>query len=64
MRFQREITVPGCVFNVITLVQANQRNYWENATTCSKRTLKTLVATQLKFCFVSVKASNFLSDIC
>jgi len=30
------------------LVGSNQGNYFENATTCSKRTLKTTVATQLK----------------
>jgi len=34
-------------FKVITLVWANQRNFFENATTCSKRMRKTLVATQL-----------------
>jgi len=34
--------------NNITLVWANQRNYFENSTACSKRTLKTCVATQLK----------------
>jgi len=32
----------------ITLIWANQRNNFENATACSKRTLKTTVATQLK----------------
>ncbi len=43
-----------CVFKVITLVVSNQvvvsnqGNYFENATACSKRTLKTTVATQLK----------------
>jgi len=30
------------------LVGSNQGNYFENATACSKRTLKTTVATQLK----------------
>jgi hypothetical protein len=30
------------------LVGSRQRNYSENATACSKRTLKTTVATQLK----------------
>jgi len=29
------------------MVWANQRNFFENATTCSKRMRKTLVATQL-----------------
>jgi hypothetical protein len=32
----------------ITLVGSYQGNYFENATACSKRTLKTTVATQLK----------------
>jgi hypothetical protein len=31
----------------ITLVDPNQGNYFENATACSKRMRKTLVATQL-----------------
>jgi hypothetical protein len=30
------------------LVGSNQRNYFENTNACSKRTLKTTVATQLK----------------
>jgi len=30
------------------LVDSNQHNYFENAKACSKRTLKTTVATQLK----------------
>jgi len=30
---------------VITLVGSNQGHYFENATACSKRTLKTTVAT-------------------
>jgi len=47
-RFQHAFTACVCVFKVITLVGSNQRNYLENATTCSKRTLKTTVATQLK----------------
>jgi len=34
-------------FQVITFVGSNQGNYFENATACSKRTLKTRVATQL-----------------
>ncbi len=37
LRFQKKIT----------LVWANQSNFFENATTCSKRMRKTLVATQL-----------------
>jgi len=47
-RFQHAFTAFNCVFKVMTLVWANQRNYFENATTCSIRTLKTTVATQLK----------------
>jgi len=31
----------GCVFKEITLFGSNKDNYFENATTCSKRTLKT-----------------------
>jgi len=34
-------------FQSITLVLVNQRNYFENAIACSKRMLKTTVATQL-----------------
>jgi len=45
---QRAFTACSCVFKEITLVWANQGNYFENATACSKRTLKTTVATQLK----------------
>jgi len=41
-------TACGCVFQEITLVDSNQGNYFENATACSKCTLKTTVATQLK----------------
>jgi len=46
-RFQRAFTACSCVFKVITLVGSNQGNYFENATACSKRTLKTTVVTQL-----------------
>jgi len=46
-RFTHAFTACGCVFKEITLVGANQGNYFENATACSKRTLKTTVATQL-----------------
>jgi len=35
--------------NYLGLSQPNQGNYFENATACSKRTLKTTVATELKF---------------
>ncbi len=47
-RFQRAFTACSCIFKVITLIGSNQGNYFENATACSKRTLKTTVATQLK----------------
>jgi len=47
-RFQHAFTACCCVFKVITLFLANQRNFFENATTFSKRMRKTLVATQLK----------------
>ncbi len=45
-RFQRAFTACVFVLKVITLVGSNQRNYFENATACSKRTLKTTVATK------------------
>jgi len=47
-RFTHAFTACGSVFKVITLVGSNQGNYFENATTCSKRMRKMLVATQLK----------------
>jgi len=47
-RFAHAFTACGCVFKEITLVGSNQGNNFENATACSKRTLKTTVATQLK----------------
>ena len=46
-RFQRAFTVCCCVFKVITLVWANQGNFFENANAYSKRTLKATVATHL-----------------
>ena len=39
-----------CVFKEITLVGSYQRNYFENATACSKCTLNTRVATRLNPC--------------
>jgi len=44
---QRAFTSCSCVFKVNTLIGSNQGNFFENATACSKRTLKTTVATQL-----------------
>ncbi len=45
--FTHAFTACNCVFKEITLVGSNQGYYFENATACSKRTLKTTVATQL-----------------
>jgi len=60
-RFQRAFTAYVCFFKVITLIWANQGNYFENANACSKRTLKTTVTTQLKvseweshYCWISL----------
>ncbi len=39
------------IFKVIILISPNQGNYFENATACRKRTLKTTVATQLNMIF-------------
>ncbi len=46
-RFTHAFNACGCVFKEITLVGSNHDNCFENATACSKRTLKTTVATQL-----------------
>jgi hypothetical protein len=48
MHFQRAFTACDCIFKVITLVVSSQSNYFKNATTCSKSTPRTRVATQLK----------------
>jgi len=40
-RFQCAFTACSWIFKVITLVGSNQRNFFENANACSKRTLKT-----------------------
>ena len=48
-RFQRALTECCCVFKVITLAGSNQRIDIENANACSIRTLKTRVATGLKY---------------
>jgi len=47
-RFTHAFTACDCVFKEITLVDSNQGNFLENATACSKRIRKTLVATLLK----------------
>ncbi len=44
-RFTHAFTACSCVLKV----GSNQGNDFENATVCSKRTLKTTVATQLNF---------------
>jgi len=46
-RFTHSFNACGCVFKEITLVGSNQGNFFENAFACSKRMLKTTVATQL-----------------
>jgi hypothetical protein len=46
-RFQGVFTACSYIFKVINLVLANQGNYFENATACSKRMLKTRVAAHL-----------------
>jgi len=51
-RFQHAFPECSCVFKVITLVWSNQRNFFENAITCSKRTLKTTVATHLNLWYI------------
>jgi len=47
-RFQRAFTACIVFFLIITLVGSNQSNYFENATACMKRTIKTRVATHFK----------------
>ena len=47
LHFQRAFTACICVLKIITLVWANQNNFFENATVYKKRTLKTRVATSL-----------------
>jgi hypothetical protein len=46
--FTHAFAACGNVFKEITLGGSNQGNYFKNATACSKRMLKTNVATQLK----------------
>jgi len=45
-RFTNAFTACSCVFKEITLVWANQGNFFENATACSKCMHKTIVATK------------------
>ncbi len=53
--FQRAFTSCTFVFKVITLIGSNQGNCFENATTNSKRRLKTTVTTQL-FAYILPRA--------
>jgi len=55
-RFQRAFIACVCIFKVTTRLWTNQDNYFENATACSKRTLKTTVATQ--FCITKILKSR------
>jgi len=47
-----------CVIKEFTLVGSNQGNYFENETACSKRTLKTTVATQPYFRLLKANETN------
>jgi len=62
-RFQRAFTACSCVFKVITLIGSNQGNYFENATTCSRRMRKTLVAMQLKYGNSGRTWSSFVNSL-
>ncbi len=61
-RFTHAFTACSCVFKGITLVSSIQGNYFQNATACSKRTLKTTVATQLYICLVKLFRQVFSFD--
>ena len=61
-RFHRAFTICICVFNVITLVSANQSNFFEKTTTFRKYTLKTRVATSLKVRKTTFEQGSFDSD--
>jgi len=61
-RFQHASTACSCVFKEITLVWANQGTYFKNETACSKRTLKTTVATQLKRLMINKTIYLILND--
>ncbi len=62
-RFQHAFTACSCVFKVLMLVSSNQGNYFENALACSKRTLKTRVATQLYIWRLNAKTSLYLKTM-
>jgi len=59
-RFQRAFTARSCILKVITLVWANQRNFFENLSACNKRMPKTLVTTQLIDCSADFLRRIFL----
>ena len=59
-RFQHAFTVCCCDFKEVTMVGSNQRNYLENANTCSKCTLKTRVATRLRLSLEKVVRNESL----
>jgi len=61
-RFQREFNACSFVFKGIARVGSNQGNYFENETACSKRKLKTRVATQLKQINQNLKSKNICSS--
>jgi len=52
--FQHGFTACVCILKVNTLVWANQDSYFETANACSKRMLKTIVATQLDSIHISL----------
>ncbi len=61
-RFQRAFTAFSCAFKVITLVGSNQGTYFVNVSACSKRTLKTTVATELYLQGLHVTVDNNCRD--
>ena len=59
-RFQRAFAACCCVFKEITFIGSNQRNYFEHANACSKRTSKTRMATRLNL----IRLFNVIPMIC
>ncbi len=55
--FTHAFTACVCVLKDMTLVVSNQGNYFENASACSNRMLKTTVATQLIFRFKTLPSN-------
>ena len=62
-RFQHTFTAWCCDFEEITYVDSNQRNYCENPNACSKRTLKTRVATRLYMTIMWCRQVIYVSQI-